>query len=141
MALGAKVCQIVYCSPDSPAIANTAVGETTGLIAKIKLNPISTDAKEAVAFLWKEKEDCLALAKEDVEIESKVWDVEQGFTEICYETSGKKVENTAAACLYNFGYTSTGEALKKAFASEVKDGEEMYGVAFGNHPVSFCVIM
>ena len=93
---------------------------------------------KTVAFLWKEKEDCLALAKEDVEIESKVWDVVPVVTELCYETSGKKVENTAAACLYNFGYTSTGETLKKTLASDFKDE---YGVPFGNLPVSFCVFM
>ena len=72
MALQAKFLQIVYSDASLPALAALKAGETEGLVAKIKLDAVSETEEGGVALLWKEKEYCLKLATEDVEIKSKV---------------------------------------------------------------------
>ena len=64
----------------------------------------------------------------------KVWDVVPGCTENCFARSGRKLESTTAACLYNFGYVdsiSTGPNFKKTVAELFTDDS---GFCFGDLP-------
>ena len=51
----------------------------------------------------------------------KVFDIVPGCTENCFARSGRKLESTTAACLVNFGFPETGEALKKKIAEVYAD--------------------
>ena len=89
MALQVKLVQIVYSDESLPALAALKVGETEGLVAKIKLDAVSEKEEGGVALLWREKEFCLKLAKEDVEIKSKVRRYE-GLTQVVPCTISRK---------------------------------------------------
>ena len=60
----------------------------------------------------------------------KVFDISPGSTENCFARSGRKVESTTAACLINFGFPETGEALKQ----KMESSDDEMGTWFGDLP-------